>query len=184
MGMEQTYMPTAMVAVEGEDVTASGLRAATGFKQGHRCCGCCCDTRRAVITVNSIMAILLLLGTVLGAVGIELLEIAAADADDDEVKEAGEELQQTPLGLLVFMNICLIGCFVAGILGAVNYNPTLVKLAAGAYVAKIIIDIIGMNLVALIIDGFFLYPHIFFLKEMRDNIMTHENYPNEAQCCC
>ena len=170
-------MPTAMV-VEDE----GGFHPRT--KEGQKCCGCCCDTRRAVIVVNSIMSVLVLLSTVFLFAGVELIEAAAATADDDEVKKAGEELQQLPMGLIVATNVCLIGLFVAGIMGAVNYNPTLVKCAASGYVLKFALDLFQVNIGGMILDGFFFYPHFFFLKEMNDNIMTPENYPNETHCCC
>eukprot|EP00339_Tiarina_fusa_P019986 CAMPEP_0117028252 /NCGR_PEP_ID=MMETSP0472-20121206/20559_1 /TAXON_ID=693140 ORGANISM="Tiarina fusus, Strain LIS" /NCGR_SAMPLE_ID=MMETSP0472 /ASSEMBLY_ACC=CAM_ASM_000603 /LENGTH=177 /DNA_ID=CAMNT_0004735689 /DNA_START=50 /DNA_END=583 /DNA_ORIENTATION=+ len=175
---DASYMPT-KISIEDE---MGGVRMAG--KEGHKCCGCCCDTRRAVITVNAIMCTMILLGTIFLFAGIELMEAAAADADDDEVKEAGEQLQQIPLGLLVVVNLVLVALFAAGIKGAVDYNPRLVKCAAFAYVGKFILDLFGGNIAAAVTDAFFAYPHFFFLKEMSENVMTPENYPNEAHCCC
>jgi hypothetical protein len=175
---DATYMPT-KVSVEDE---MGGVRMVG--KEGHKCCGFCCDTRRAVITVNVIMSIMVLLGTTFIFAGIELIESVAAQADDDEMQQAAKEVQQIPLGFLVFLNLVFFLLFAAGIKGAVDYNPTLVKCAAFAYVGKFCLDLFGGNIAGAVTDAAFAYPHFFFLKEMSENIMTPENYPNEAHCCC
>jgi hypothetical protein len=167
-----------------EVATSGGGAAMRAGKHGHSCCGCCCDTRRAVIIVNAFMVCIMLLATVGMVIGVEFLEMTAANADDDQVKSIGEQVSALPLGFLIVRNLLLAAMFAVGIPGAVKYNPRMVQVAYAGYVIKLLFDLREGAIIDVIVDGVFSYPHFYFLKEMQENIMTPDNYPNEAQCCC
>jgi cytochrome bd-type quinol oxidase subunit 2 len=148
---------------------------ASSNKRGHS---------RAVIIVNAIMVCGMLLSTVSVIVGVEFLEMTAADADHDQVKQMGKQVAALPLGFLVVRNILLAIMFAVGILGAVKYNPQMVQVAYVGYAVKLLFDIREGAVMDMMMDVFFAYPHFYFLKEMKEHVMTPNNYPNEAQCCC
>ena len=152
-------------------------------KQGHSCCGCCCDTRRAVIIVNLIMICFNVLSTLILITGIDLLVEGAAQADDDTVKNTATELKVFPEVLFVIW-VCLQILFnVLGILGAINYSKWMIVATLLGYILSFIGNLLELNLAGMILSGFFAYPHYFFLSEMHFLIMTPDNYPNEVQSC-
>jgi hypothetical protein len=73
------YMPTRMAS--SDDV--GGMEFSQ--KQGHSCCGYCCNTRRAVIIVNLIMICFNLLTALSFIAGVELMDFTTSQADDDQV---------------------------------------------------------------------------------------------------
>jgi hypothetical protein len=153
-------------------------------KIGHSCCGCCCDTRRAVIIVNAVMTCFTLLSAVLMVAGVEILEAAAADADDDAVAEVGKELQSFPVGIMVVLMLIQAAFYVLGVWGAINYKKYFVVAALCAYVLSFVINLLQLGFFGMVLAVLFAYPHVFFIKELDANIMTPENYPNEVQSCC
>jgi hypothetical protein len=173
-----SYAPTKVLGGDAVFVDASAARL--GTKQGHSCCSCCCDMRRAVIIVNSIMIVIMTLGTLAVVVGMEAVE----NADDDAVKAASAQLHSVPMAALIFINLAQIACYVFGIVGAVNFNNCYVIAAIVAYCVSLIGALIQANVGGIVLAGLFLYPHIFFYQEVKAETMTSENYPNEIQSCC
>jgi hypothetical protein len=173
-----SYSPTKILDGDAVFVDASATRL--GSKQGHSCCGSCCDMRRAVIIVNSIMMVLMTIVTLGFVVGMEAME----NADDDAVKAASTQLQSVPVAALIFINLVQIACYGFGIVGAINFNNCYVIAAIVAYCANLLGALIQVNVGGILLAGFFLYPHIFFYKEVKAETMTSENYPNEIQSCC
>jgi hypothetical protein len=153
-------------------------------KKGHSCCGCCCDTRRAVIIVNAVMICSTLLSAVFLVAGVEIMEAAAAGADDDQVVEAGKEMQSIPVGLLTVVMLVEVALYALGVWGAINYKKCLVVAALCAYLLHFVINLLQLGFFGMVLAVLFAYPHVFFIKEMDANIMTPENYPNEVQSCC
>lgn len=75
----------------------------------------------------------------------------------------------------------------AGIYGAYIFDIRLVGVSLAAYALEAIFALLGFNLVGIIMAGFFAYPHVFFIKEVRAGIMTKERYVpgiEEQSCCC
>ena len=204
---EMYYAPTPMVASAVDDdgdvvvgvgnvpgVAAGGLRlpagGATGNpnKRGHSCCGGCCDMRRAVIICNFIMIILVVFKIIFW----EILGWAAQvdmDADDDSVKEAGEQLSTLLIGFLVFVAIVQVVCYGVAIYGSISFNQTMILVGLVCYCMMIAWHLITYTdfitfIVQISLSLGFAYPHYFMYKEMKDQIMTPENYPNEVQSCC
>ena len=130
-------------------------------KQGHRCCGGCCDVRCAVIVVNLVNMGILLLASV------DYLSV-----------------------LNIYINYILIGVAVIcinaiGVAGAILFNKWMVGVAAVAYVLGFGASMYFLSPHLLAYYGCFLYPHVFLIKEIHTGIMTKENYePVEKQCCC
>lgn len=151
-----------------------------GRKQGHKCCGVCCDMRRAVIIVNIIMSLDLGLFSVLWALNLTNQAVfTSALAEEFNYYSIGG------FGIAAILTIRVLFCL-AGIVGAVKYSAIGVGLALAGYAFAFVMSLIGgVNLIGMIMAVFFAYPHVFFIKEVRSGIMTKENYPTEEfSCCC
>ena len=104
--------------------------------------------------------------------GIELIEAAAKDATDDTVIETGKELEKIPVGLLVVLYIIQIAMYALGVQGAITYTRWMVLCALGAYSLQFVLSLFQLNIPGMIFSGFFAYPHVFFIREMDQNIMS------------
>jgi hypothetical protein len=156
--------------IEGQEIPAFGR------KQGHSCCGGCCDMRRAVIVVNMISIAMYTINIfVISAVG-------KVEFDDDVMKEAIVEFP--PVGWMVAIMFAEILCYAIGIWGAVSFSLWQVYVALGMYMITIIFNMIVFNFIALLMAGFFAYPHVYLIQEIKKGIMTKENYYSEEQSCC
>ena len=118
------------------------------------------------------------LGLIAGVAFVNSL--AGQDIDDDQV----EELTKMPFVLYMIILIVEIALSICGIMGAINYNKLMVYCAMSVFVIGIITTLFQFSIFGLVMSGCFLYPHVFFVKEMNEQIMTPENYPNEVYSCC
>lgn len=143
-------------------------RDAPTQKQGHKSYGGCCDTRRAVIIVNSINLFLII---------INFLSLYIFSGSYNNNPYANRNVIHTMQ--LVRIIVCIIG-----ILGSMYYKVYMIGLAAMMYILDALMNLIGFNIIHLIISALFAYPHFFLMQEIKDNIMTVENYPNEEHSCC
>jgi hypothetical protein len=109
-------------------------------------------------------------GTLLIA-GIQLIN-AAATASDDLFVATGEDLQQIPLGWFVVLIIVQIVLHCIGIQGAIAYKQWMVFCSLASHVVNFAVNIIGFNILGLVLNVGFAYPHIFFIYEMKQNIMS------------
>ena len=154
-----------------------------GQKQGHKCCGGCCDVRRAVIVVNLVSIGLLLFGLV-GMIVVKK-NVSAMEFTDDATKTAMEEFAALPLAPLIAGFVVPIVMDAVGLAGAIIYNKWMVGVAGVFYCVLIVFDLLQLNVPGVIYNAFFAYPHFFLIKEINMGIMTKENYPNEKfSCCC
>jgi hypothetical protein len=154
-----------------------------GPKQGHKCCGSCCDVRRAVIAVNVLNVLVLLLGIIV----MIAFQMAAStmDYDDDNTQTTMDAFANLALGLLIA--ICLVPTVFSavGIAGALLYNKWMAGSAGAFYCLSMIYNVFQLNIFGLVLMGLFAYPHYFLVKEINQGIMTEQNYPNERfSCCC
>ena len=154
-------------------------------KQGHKCCGGCCDVRRAVMIVNIVNATLLLFG-MFGVLATNKLSGQAEDLyDDDEMLETLAEFSNSfPLGAFIAIQVVKILCSVAGIIGALKFNIYLTGVAAAAYCIDVLMALIEFSVGGIVYAALFAYPHFYFIKEVRAGIMSKENYHNEEMSCC
>lgn len=162
----------------GAPVIVPGANVQT--KQGHKCCGGCCDMRRAVIIVNIISLCFGLLG-ILSLTAVS--QINVENYDDDEVKEAFAQGVDN-LGVAIAITVVRVVLNICGIYGAVAFNIIFVGLSLVAYVIDFVMALLVISIPGLLLAGGFAYPHIFFIKEVKAGIMSKENYINEEQSCC
>ena len=153
-----------------------------GQKRGHKCCGGCCDVRRAVIIVDAVNIMVLAFGL---ASMLAIKKTAATmEFTDDKTSDAMDAIANLPLGTLIAACVVPMVTHSIGIVGALMYNKWMVGFAGVAYCVMMIIDALAFNIVGLICKGFSAYPHYFLVKEIHQGTMTKENYPNEVMSCC
>lgn len=152
-------------------------------RQGHLCCGGCCDMRRAVIIMNIVNAALVAMG-LMGVLAAKNLVDTDAIQDDEVAAVLGGEDGSLPFGWLVASSVIRLILAGFAIYGAIKYNYILVIIGALSYVYEVVLSLWGLNFIGLLYPALFLYPHIFLVKEIRSGIMTALNYPNEKHSCC
>jgi hypothetical protein len=160
------------------------LQGGHGPKRGHKFCGGCCDVRRAVIIVNMIVGGLMLWGMITTlALKANVDAVTATMDDDTQIAKLNAFRDASILPLAIAWSITLAAC-VLGIMGAIQYNVYMVGAAALKFCVDIVFALISFNIFGVAISAFFLYPHVFFIKEVREGIMSKVNYDNERQSCC
>jgi len=165
--------------------TAEGVSYAAGMqKQGHKCCGGCCDVRRAVIIVNIVQAVLVFMA-MMSVLTMHKMSAQAQDLyDDDEVAKMMSDFGSLPVGALIAILVVKAIGAVIGIIGGIKFNMYMTGIAGAIYAISCVVSIVFLDLPGAIYAGFFAYPHYFLVKEIRSGIMSEENYPNEKQSCC
>ena len=131
--------------------------------------------RRAVIVVNIVMVSILVIDI------FAALTVSHVEFDDDEVNQAIKDVPIRSAALLLTFEAL---CFGIGIWGAVAFSTWQIYVALTMYSINFFVNLFSFNLAALLMAGFFAYPHIFFIQEIRKGIMTRDNYHNEEQSCC
>ena len=136
-------------------------------KLGGKCCGCCCDYRRAVIIVNAV-------GIALGLLGL-VLSFGLSGSG------------------FIFVILDIIFSIVA-IVGAIQYNVIMVGLTVAWLVIQfvhtvVVVIIVGGTVLdivlSVVITALFIYPHVGFIREVKSGVMSRETYPREEfSCCC
>jgi hypothetical protein len=171
-----------LAVVQGHDVQGE-LVGARQARQSHLCCCCCCDVRRAVIVVNAIAMCyaIFLIASSWSMVGTEGY---ASQFDDDEYLSTLDAFDGKTIGLHIGLLVVGVICQIAGIYGAQNFNRIGVIIGAIWCAVEVIRSIVfGFGLPNAFMYGCFCYPHVVFLQEMKNGIMTPEKYPNESVCC-
>jgi len=171
-------------------------------KVGAKCCGCCCDYRRAVIVVT-------IIGIVVGVMNlITILTVSAVGAagaiEDDKVEEVYKD--SAPF-LAAFTAVALLAS-ICGLVGALKFNTCLVAvdlvwMAVNFIVGAVVsmsnandvdalqddqVDYkpnpIGDIIFSAVITSLWMYPLVGFIMEVRKGIMSRETYPREEHSCC
>lgn len=168
-----------MEVSQGDDYVQMFQPGEVATKGSHSCCGCCCDTRRAVIVVNVI-------SLSFSAIAISSLLLYTSDdflaqIADDEVRAALED--QDGLGLAIGLTSLGMICHGLGIYGAAKFVQWPIIVAAIWYLSQFVRGFVAFNPAMAIMSGFFAYPHIIFWHELRNGIMSPTRYPHEKQCC-
>lgn len=172
-------------------------------KQGAKCCGCCCDYRRAVIVI-AIITICVSIGTIILVVASATYPTASVQVDDDAVLAIYDDSLVTQA---IFSGVSL-ACSICALVGANKYNIYLVGINClwyvGNFIAGTIINIqtademssvydddtvvtvsfIPTIITSAILTALFMYPHIGFIYEVKSGIMSYETYPREEYSCC
>lgn len=174
-------------------------------KLGDKCCGCCCDYRRAVILVDAVI------------IGLNVFSIMTPNFtqeylrsyyDDDFVDDLVPILEDYEMKRNILAAVTVFTAFVSQT-GAIIFSMYMVGLHAAWMVLEYILfmfyDIqlskdleepleaiderdVSYFWPGVIVQGFFLallvYPHLGFISEVKAGIMTLETYPREDYSCC
>ena len=141
-----------------------------------------CDTRRAVIIVNTIQII----GGIVGAIllGVALKAEQDGTITNEELTEffAGWGTENTiaayvAIGIRLLMNL-------TGVMGALHYSVCMVGTCFVWYVIQAIGAGIAHAWGAMVVTILFAYVHIYFIMEVNSGIMSPQNYHNEKHSCC
>mmetsp|Transcript_7748 Transcript_7748/g.12827 ORF Transcript_7748/g.12827 Transcript_7748/m.12827 type:complete len:190 (+) Transcript_7748:93-662(+) len=179
----ETQYQLGVPAVDGIAIPAGGNNTSNA-KQGHKCCGGCCDTKRAVIVVNIINIGVILMAVFSILATRSMSQQTDAVYDDDEVQAALAAFSEAPIGIFLAVSGVKACISLAGIMGAIKYNVVLTGIAAAAFCFDAVVALIAFNVVGVVYAALFAYPHFFFIKEVRNGTMSVENYPNEVHSCC
>ena len=195
--MPNQHLPVSTVDVDdddnvGYDMLVSAEVAAAGrmgLAQGHRCCGRngsgCCDMRRAVIIVNLVDIAICLFYAIYFALMAEAVEEIPDSTYGGETKAQMEGMMLKMEHIFIILSAIKIPLNGLGIYGAVKFKYWPVAVALGAYSIQFLLHGFAINIGGLLLSGFFAYPHVFFLKEVRSGVMSEMNYPTERfSCCC
>jgi hypothetical protein len=177
-------------------------------KEGAKCCFVCCDYRRAVIICNIILLVVGAIGLVIymgsanavGAVGATYDDIN----DDDIISTVEDAYRMTS----ILYGVSL-GSAICGLVGGVRFNIPLVSIQifwlVVAYFVGIYFSVSALNdindalelngedavsqpIITYVISGIltaiWVYPHVGFVMEVKNGIMSLETYPREKYSCC
>ena len=177
-------------------------------KIGSKCCGVCCDMRRAVLIVDAIFVCL-------SALFLLLLSIADSQIqgmDEDEAREITEDADEVREimedAITVAAILCGLGVigFAIPFYGAMKFNVPMLSYGVFwlccDFVASMITTIIFKRkendasetylasfcptiVIQAICHGLIIYPHVGLILEINKGIMSQATYPREEfSCCC
>jgi hypothetical protein len=172
-------------------------------KQGSKCCGCCCDYRRAVIILNFVLGILGIISLIVISDGSPAIGQQEFDLDDDSLVNIVEDTyrqQAILVGVGVFASI-------VAIVGAYSYNIYMVGFniiyMTVSFIATTVLTNKAFNILEedyngddgipgpiwyYVIQGVllcvYIHPHVGFMSEVKAAILSAETYPREEYCCC
>jgi hypothetical protein len=173
------------------------------MKQGAKCCGCCCDHRRAVIILNIILIVFGILSVIGYSQGAQSIG-QGFELDDDGLNDIVKDAYRQGAilnGVGVFAGI-------VAVVGAYRYNVYMVGFNILYLIASFIASIVLTNkafntleedyngdediplpIPPFVLQGVFLcgviYPHVWFMLEVKAGIMSAETYAREEfSCCC
>jgi hypothetical protein len=141
----------------------------------------CCDMRRAVLIVNFVYIAYVF--TVLGIFCISSDHVAENWEDDTVIKE-WNKYSDIIIGAVIVLNTVAVAFAAMGLFGALRYSKCLVMTAAIWYCIVGCLSLLGLDFWVFLMSALFAYPHFVFAQELKQGIMTEENYPNEVQSCC
>jgi hypothetical protein len=138
-----------------------------------KCCGCCCEMREAVIAVNMISIGMAVMAIGLEIVGIKLINSPSFDIeafDDDTTKGAINNIQDYAsilVPIIIAANVVFIIVNSLGVYGANKNKIWPVAVSLGGHILYLGISIFMINFIGIIVASSFAYPHIFFIRELK-----------------
>jgi hypothetical protein len=149
-----------------------------------KCFGLCCDFRKAVLVVNAI-AIVIRIVQMAGVVYIAYMVDSLNNFDDDAFATSGDtDLAVAFLAIFeIAIGLCL-NCI--AIYGALKFKRWAIITGLIYYSCGLLRSLLFtgyVDVLSLILNVLFLYPHFYMFRLMSAGIMTKSNYPNIAQCC-
>lgn len=157
-------------------------------KQGHKCCGFCCDVRRAVIIVNIVSIVLQVFIMFALPASASYIKNNPDEFDTDDKQK--EQLDNINWGSVLGIGFMFIVVYLVGIIGAIRYNVCMIGFAGLSYFINMILAFvfgsIPSSFIQALVPALFLYPHIVLIQEIRTGLMTPESYrvSEEYSCCC
>ena len=138
-----------------------------------------CDTRNAVIVVNSLgVAFYTLM-----VISFSLLYGDTIDYDDDQVQGVMDRLDNTKTGITLATFIVGLVCTSAALYGGVKFNKAAISIGALWYLLEALRGIFVFDPIAMGIAIGFSYPHAVFYHELKSGVMSPQNYEKEKVCC-
>lgn len=192
-------VPPPAMATMNWNASDVGIPMHERTKLGAICCGCCCDFRRAVIIVDSVI-IGLSAYTMVGLLAYDDYETSDGYTDEptlDDSEPASSD-GQLPNAIIGGLEMVLT---VVPLYGAFMYRvPMLwfgVFVQVASFVARFSVSYFVVEraedladefyfayTVEAIITALFIYPHVGYIMEINQGIMLPETYPREEYCCC
>jgi len=170
-------------------------------KQGAKCCGCCCDYRRAVIIIAIIFICVTAISLIFAVLAVSLPGVS--NFDDDEIEEIfnGNTTRNIATSAVSFV-MALVA-----LLGARFYNIPMLCLVILWFLVSYALSVyfgidninqvnaletgdveyrypIGVFVGQAIVTALWIYPHVGLILEIRSGIMSRETYPREEYSCC
>jgi hypothetical protein len=189
---------TDAVADAVADVVALNTAAPedTGEKQGLKCCGCCCDFRRAVIVMALIGIVISVISLILLVSGAAVMGVAAANANDD-IMASGLAAGTVAFTVVIIIYVIVALFYIFQLMAAIKYNVcmlgTVVVFNAIFFILSITNYIMnsysagalaGNLIFSVIFFGLEIYPTVGLLREIKAGTMSAKTYPREAYSCC
>lgn len=155
----------------------------------------CCDTRRAVITVQSISLILNVIGLALVQTAADLAAGMSSIFDDGSLEN---EIKQRATISSVLYGFGTVVCFFT-IIGAFKFNASFVGFGIFWTALQTAVSIVLSWLsyqesllsypifdaaIRIGVGGLLVYPSAVFVWEARSGIMSAETYHREEYSCC
>lgn len=187
-----------------------GTTEAGEEKQGGKCCGSCCDFRRAVIVLSIIGIVYWVIILILGLTGVGV-GIARAgqfsELDDDAANIAATVSSLVALGAGILTAIAVVNMifFIFQLVGALKYNMCMLVTCLVVNLIQLVYNVVtGFTNPSTMPDGteslaftiisaiinliiyilLFIYPLGMLIKEIKGGIMSEATYPREAYSCC
>lgn len=188
-------------------VAAAPATDVTGEKQGAKCCGCCCDFRRAVIVLAIIGLVYYSVMCVLAIIGASFAGSQIGAYDDDYISglylagsvAGGVVAAILAVGVLFSIfklcaalkyNVCmLVTCLVVDLINlafsiAQPFTSETVDATTGFPRPYTSAEAATSVILSIVFAGLFMYPTIGLVMEIKKGIMSQETYPREAYSCC
>lgn len=105
------------------------------------------------------------------------------DYDDDHVQSVMDGLSNAKIGMTIFTFTVGLISAIAAIVGAVNFNKIGVVVGGFWYTFEVVRSLFVGDFLGMIVAACFCYPHAVFYYELKNGVMSRENYPKEKVCC-
>ena len=138
-----------------------------------------CDTRNAIFVVNGISLCFYLLAIV----SFSLITGDKLSYDDDQVQTVMDTLDNAKIGLTISTFAMGMICNVTAMCGATFFNKIATCIGGMWFLFETIRSLCFYNIASASIAACFCYPHTVFFFELKNGVMSRENYPKEKVCC-
>ena len=197
---QESFLPVP-TSDRAQDVAGAALAPTPSLQQptppsrkNHLYLGFLCDTRRAIVGVNTVSILLNITMLIMFEVVFAFIvnhtdewEAEHPEMSDTEQQHIEEEVSDGTMKIVEDVHEAFItaSCLMhmCGIYGALTFQKWGVYVAATAYVLAFLLSLARPNwqLILPIVLG---YPHYFFIKELRDGTMAPYTYHTVAYCAC